>query len=107
MSDTNIQPDIAWHTLEPDQVLAQLQTDPRTGLTTAEAEKRRQRYGPNELVDRGGVSPWKILWDQLTSIMVLILIVAGIIAAFLGDFEDTIVILALVAINTAIGFTQE
>ena len=39
--------------------------------------------------------------------MVVILIVAGLIAAFLGDLEDTIVILALVIINTLIGFTQE
>jgi P-type Ca2+ transporter type 2C len=107
MSDTNTQLDIAWHTLETDRTLAQLQTELETGLTRAEAEQRRQRYGPNELVDRGGVSPWEILWGQLTSIMVLILIVAGLIAAFLGDLEDTIVILALVAINTAIGFTQE
>jgi P-type Ca2+ transporter type 2C len=107
MSDLDLQRETAWHTLAADETLAKLQTDPQNGLTTAEAQQRLQRYGPNELIDRGGVSPWRILWGQLTSIMVVILIVAGIIAAFLGDLEDTIVILALVIINTLIGFTQE
>ena len=97
----------AWHVLEAHETVAQLQTDLHNGLAATEAQQRIQRFGPNELVDRGGVSPWKILWGQLTSIMVVILIVAGVIAAFLGDLEDTIVIMALVIINTLIGFTQE
>lgn len=107
MSDLQLNRDVTWHTLEADETLTQLQTDPQTGLSTAESQQRLQRYGKNELIDRGGVSPWKILWGQLTSIMVVVLIVAGLIAAFLGDLEDTIVILALVVINTLIGFTQE
>jgi Ca2+-transporting ATPase len=107
MSTQELQQEIAWHTLEAEETLAHLQTDIHNGLTSAAAQQRITRYGPNELVDRGGISPWRILWGQLTSIMVVILIVAGVIAAFLGDLEDTIVILALVIINTAIGFTQE
>ena len=107
MSDIELQQDMAWHTLEAHETLAQLQTDLRRGLSTTEAQSRLQRFGANELIDRGGVSPWRILWGQVTSIMVVILIVAGVIAAFLGDIEDTIVILALVVINTLIGFTQE
>lgn len=107
MSDFQLNNETAWHTLSADETLAQLQSNAQGGLSSAEAQQRLQRYGPNELVDRGGVSPWRILWGQLTSIMVVILIVAGVIAAFLGDLEDTIVILALVVINTLIGFTQE
>lgn len=107
MSDLKLQQDMAWHTLEADETLDRLQTDLQRGLTTTEAEQRLQRFGTNELIDRGGVSPWRILWSQVTSIMVVILIVAGVIAAILGDVEDTVVILALVVINTVIGFTQE
>jgi Ca2+-transporting ATPase len=110
MSDpkqSELQREMAWHTLEADETLARLQSDLQRGLSAGKAQQRLQRYGPNELVDRGGVSPWRILWGQLTSIMVVILIVAGVIAAVLGDLEDTIVILALVIINTLIGFTQE
>ena len=107
MSDLKLQQDMAWHTLEADETLNHLQTDLQRGLATTEAEQRLQRFGTNELIDRGGVSPWRILWSQVTSIMVVILIVAGVIAAILGDVEDTVVILALVIINTLIGFTQE
>ncbi|RIK46890.1 MAG: ATPase, partial [Chloroflexi bacterium] len=95
-----------WHTLSAEETLAQLQSSAR-GLSADEAQQRLAQVGRNELVDQGGVSPWKILWGQLTSIMVVVLIIAGAIAAFLGDLEDTIVILALVVINTAIGFYQE
>lgn len=107
IQSTETQRAMAWHTLETHETLAQLQTDSGKGLAATAAQQRLQHYGPNELVDRGGVSPWKILWGQLTSIMVVILIIAGAIAAFLGDVEDTVVILALVIINTLIGFIQE
>jgi Ca2+-transporting ATPase len=95
-----------WHTLSAEETLAQLRSSTR-GLSAGEAEQRLAQVGRNELVDEGGVSPWKIIWGQLTSIMVVVLIIAGVIAAVLGDLEDTIVILALVVINTAIGFYQE
>src|SRR4051794_26252380 len=107
MNDLELQRETAWHTLETGDTLAQLQTDLHSGLSSGEAQQRLQRFGPNELLDRGGVSRWQILWGQLTSIMVVILIIASVIAAFLGDVEDTIVILALVIINTLIGYTQE
>ncbi|HXF60717.1 MAG TPA: cation-translocating P-type ATPase [Caldilineaceae bacterium] len=99
--------DTAWHTLPIDQALSLLQTDAAEGLSNDEAQRRLAQVGPNELVEQGGVSPWQILWSQLTSIMVVVLIIAGLIAAFLGDLEDTIVIFALVVINSAIGFYQE
>ncbi len=95
-----------WHTLSVDDSLEQLRSS-ANGLDTEEAQRRLAEVGRNELTEQGGVSPWRILWGQLTSIMVVVLIIAGAIAAFLGDFEDTIVILALVVINTGIGFYQE
>ncbi len=97
----------AWHTLAADETLARLQTNAKQGLDSTVAQQRLAEYGPNELVEDEGVNPWRILWSQVTSIMVVVLIVAGLIAAFLGDLEDTIVIFALVIINTVIGFTQE
>ena len=100
-------PATAWHTLQKDEVLDVLETAPRQGLSDSEAAERLKRYGPNELVDTGGVSWIKILWGQVTSIMVVVLIIAAVIAAILGDMEDTIVIMALVVINTLIGFSQE
>ena len=68
---------------------------------------RLEEYGPNELVDRGIKSPWKILWEQLTGIMVVILIISAVISIFLHEYMDAIVILIIVVLNAILGFTQE
>jgi len=96
-----------WHEVETEQVLAQVKSDGAAGLTTAEVERRLAEHGPNELVERGVKSPWRILWEQLTATMILILIVAAIISGFLGDWKDTVAILAIVILNAVLGFSQE
>ncbi|MEW5985451.1 MAG: cation-translocating P-type ATPase [Chloroflexota bacterium] len=96
-----------WYRLETSQVLQELKSDGAAGLSAAEAERRLQQYGLNELVERGVKSPWRILWEQLTAVMVLILIIAAVVSAFLGDWEDTVVILAIVVMNALLGLTQE
>lgn len=92
---------------DADAILRQLDTPAADGLTTAEAARRLLEHGPNELVERGLKSPWRILWEQLTALMVLILIGAAILAAFVGDIKDVVAILAIVVINAVLGFTQE
>lgn len=96
-----------WYQNETGQVIKLLGTDQEKGLETAEAVSRLEKTGPNELVDKGGKSPWKILLEQLTGIMVIILIGSAVISMFLGDYEDAIAILAIVVLNTILGFTQE
>src|SRR5262245_40968620 len=96
-----------WYQLEPAIVLSRQGTDAADGLSAAEATRRLIQHGPNELAERGGKSAWRIVWEQLTATMVVILIVAALISAALGDHEDTIVILAIVALNAILGFTQE
>ncbi len=96
-----------WHQLDTKQVITQLNTDSESGLTNAEAERRLEQYGLNELVEKGAKSPWLILWDQLKELMVVILIIAAIVSFLLGEHEDAIIILAIVILNAAIGFSQE
>ncbi|MCE7983489.1 MAG: calcium-translocating P-type ATPase, PMCA-type [Caldilinea sp. CFX5] len=97
----------AWHFADPQTVAGQLQTNLATGLTSQEAEQRLAAYGPNELIDRGVKSIWQILWEQLTDVMVLLLLVAALISAFIGEISDSFVILAIVVLNTLLGLTQE
>lgn len=97
----------AWHFADPQTIAGQLQTDLTTGLTPQEAERRLTEHGHNELIDRGVKSIWKILWEQLTDVMVLLLLVAALISAFIGEISDTFVILAIVLLNTILGLTQE
>ena len=96
-----------WHTLEPHDVAARLQADIAHGLTDQEAARRLARYGPNELQTYGAKSRRQILREQLTGTMVAMLIAAAAVSAALGDYKDTVAILAIVALNTILGFTQE
>lgn len=88
-------------------ILAQLQTSFEYGLSQKEASRRLAQYGANELIERARKSPWRILWEQFSATMVIILIVAAVISALLGDTKDTIAILAIVVINALLGFRQE
>lgn len=96
-----------WYRQKIQDVVRELGTDAEQGLSDAEAQQRLQKYGLNELIDRGTKSPWLILWDQIKEIMVVILIIAAIVSAFLGEINDVIVILAIVILNAALGFSQE
>jgi P-type Ca2+ transporter type 2C len=96
-----------WYKLETDQVVAQLETDLAHGLSQVEAEKRLERYGPNELEERGAISPWVILINQFKEVMVAILIVAAVVSLALGEYLDAAVIMAIVILNAILGFSQE
>ena len=92
---------------EAAEVLRALGTDAEWGLSNEEATRRLEERGTNELEDRGTRSPWAILWEQFTSIMIVILIVAALVSALLGDYEDAIAIAIIVVLNAALGFGQE
>ena len=90
---------MAWYQKNESEVINSLNSDAQQGLTHDEAKRRIDQYGLNELVDRGLKSPWKILWEQLTGLMVLILIVAAVISGLLGEYKDVIVIMVIVVLN--------
>lgn len=97
----------AWHTSEAAEVLRALGTDAGSGLSNEEAARRLEERGPNELEEKGGRGPWAILWEQFTSAMIVILIVAAVASALLGDYEDSVAITVIVVLNAALGFGQE
>ena len=96
-----------WYKLEPTDVLQKLETNQALGLSGATVATRLATYGPNELIERGAKSRWRILWEQLTATMVVILIIAAAVSAALGDYKDAIAILTIVVLNTLLGFRQE
>lgn len=96
-----------WYQLDPQEALTELNTDIESGLSSNEAARRLEQYGPNELIERGAKSPWLILWEQFTGIMIVILIIAAGISVLLGEYTDAIVILIIVVLNAVLGFTQE
>jgi Ca2+-transporting ATPase len=96
-----------WHTLETKTVLDELQSSQSAGLASQQVKERAEKYGANELIEHSGRTPLKILWEQVTATMVLILIAAAVIAGFLGDTKNTIAILAIVVLYALLGFFQE
>jgi P-type Ca2+ transporter type 2C len=96
-----------WHTLETKTVLDELASSQSAGLTSQQANERAAKYGVNELIEHSGRTPLKILWEQVTATMVLILIAAAVIAGFLGDTKNTVAILAIVILYAFLGFFQE
>ena len=96
----------AWQNLPSEVVLTQLGSS-TTGLSAQEAAKRLAADGPNELKEGRRISPIQILLSQFKSLIIWVLIAAGIISGVMGDAIDAIAILAIVVLNAAIGFYQE
>lgn len=96
-----------WHTLDAAAVAAALSTDPASGLAAAEAESRLARTGPNLLQEGRQRGPLRILLDQFTDFMILVLLAAAVLSGIIGDVADTLAIIAIILLNAVIGFTQE
>ncbi len=77
------------------------------GLSAAEAAKRLEHHGPNELQHADGPSVAGMLLEQFKSPVVLLLIAACGVSVVLGEVADAIAIGAIVVLNAAVGFFQE
>ncbi|MFN8465278.1 MAG: cation-translocating P-type ATPase [Caldilineaceae bacterium] len=96
-----------WHTLTPQATVHTLSSDADSGLAVDEAARRLGEGGPNELVERDSRSPWLLLWQQLTAVMVLILIAAAVLSLVLGKYLEAGAIGAIVILFALLGFFQE
>ena len=96
-----------WHSIPATGVIDTLQTDSDAGLSSQEANRRRQEYGDNSLKEAAAVPLWKKLAGQFSDLVIWILIVAAVIAGLMGEWVDTFAILAIVLLNGIIGFMQE
>ena len=76
------------------------------GLDQAEAERRLEKYGPNELQSGAKKSVLRIFLEQFADFLVIILILAAVVSAMLGDVESTVVILAVITLNAILGTVQ-
>ncbi len=102
-----IDPAMDWYQKTTVQTLEQLDTDADHGLTTVEAARRLALLGPNEMTEQAVKSPWRMLFEQFTETMVIILIVAAIVSGLLGKATETIAILVIVLMFALLGFIQE
>jgi Ca2+-transporting ATPase len=95
-----------WHNLSVSEVVESLNSGVQ-GLSREEAERRLAQFGPNELAEKKKISPF-ILWlGQFKNFLIIILLVAVILSAILGEVTDAIVIFVIVLFATTLGFIQE
>ncbi|MFK2824938.1 HAD-IC family P-type ATPase [Bacillus sp. B190/17] len=96
-----------FHELRQEEVETKLRTSIRRGLTTEEAERRREEHGRNELTEEKLPSAWLVFIRQFKDFMVLVLIAATVISAVMGEYIDSAAIFAIIVINGVLGFLQE
>jgi len=95
-----------WYQLSFSEVKKKLETT-ETGLPDHEIEERIKRYGLNKLAEEEKISKLRILLHQFLSPLIYILMIAAVVTAFLGEYIDMGVILAVVILNATIGYFQE
>ena len=97
----------SWHAVDPDEVLKHLATYAESGLSSSEADTRLIQYGPNELEEAPPISFWQMLGEQFNNFVVILLIVAAVISALLGEYIESAAIFAIVILNATLGVVQE
>lgn len=97
----------SWYQLSAEETLRRLESDRKAGLTAAEAKRRLESYGTNELREKKKISPLALFLNQFRDFMVLVLVGAVLISGLLGEYLDAITIIAIILLNGCLGFIQE
>jgi P-type Ca2+ transporter type 2C len=98
---------ISWHTMSSTDVLNKLETPLEDGLSSEEVKVRQEKFGPNELTEAPPTTFWEMLWSQINSFVIYMLLTASLVSALLGDYVEAIAILAIVILNAIMGIIQE
>lgn len=96
-----------WHSVPVERVLNHFDVNPSIGLSNSQVEEYRAKYGSNKLIAKKAKSNWILLLEQFNNPVIIILIIAAILNAFISDLKDSLVIAVVVVLNTFIGFVQE
>ncbi len=96
-----------WYTLSKEEVLEKLKVDPRTGLTEEEVRKRLEEHGPNKLKGQERKSILRLFIGQLKDWLIYVLFAAVVITLFMGEYIDSVIILAVIVLNAVLGVVQE
>jgi Ca2+-transporting ATPase len=97
----------SWHSLAAEDTLKQLETKIDTGLTSQMAKERLDKYGQNQLKEKPRPGFISLVLNQLKSFVIIILLVASVISALLGDYVEAGAIMTIVVLNAVLGVVQE
>jgi len=96
-----------WHALNTDKVQEILETDIQKGLASDVASERLKKYGFNELRQEERVSPFALFLNQFKNLLIIILLVATVLSALVGEHLDAALIFVIVIFCAILGFVQE
>ncbi len=96
-----------WYLRTAEAAAEELEVDISTGLSSIEAKRRRDEWGPNKLAEKKKKPLIALLLEQINDTLIYILLVAAIISALLGEVSDAIIILLVVVLNAVMGVIQE
>ena len=99
-------PNEDWHALSAKEVLEHLEVR-KNGLTSSEVTRRQDQYGFNQLTEAPRPGFLKLLWEQFNNFIVMLLIVAAVVSAMLGEWVDASAIITIVLLNAILGIIQE
>ena len=106
--EATTEPSTAWHALSPAEALEGQSVKAEHGLSGAEVEARRAKYGPNRFADAPKEPRWQAFVRQYKDPMQIVLLAAGILSLFIpGQVPTGIVLIALTLLNAAMGLSQE
>lgn len=91
----------------PEEILKQQGVFEKQGLSASEAEKRKARYGPNQLKQTKKKSAWAIWANQFKSLIIGLLLTASVLSFVFSEIIEGIAIAAVIVINALIGFFTE
>ena len=100
----------AWYGMGAQEVLEELETSRRGGLTAAEARRRLERYGENELERPAQESMLRRFLRQMKDPMIVVLLCAAGVSLWAGggrDWVDAVIILGIVLLNAVLSLSQE
>eukprot|EP00960_Hanusia_phi_P042951 755794-Hanusia_phi.AAC.4 len=106
MEGVTVEQEEYWHSETVEKVL-ELQESRRDGLTHAEAEKRLEIYGKNEMTPPPKIGFLMKLFLQINNILIYILIAAAIVSGILKEYAEVALIVGVVVLNVTIGMIQE
>jgi len=95
-----------WHALSTEEILEYFKVR-ENGLTSSEVTRRQALYGLNQLTEAPRPAFLKLLWEQFNNFIVMLLIVASVVSALLGEWVDATAIIAIVLLNAILGIIQE
>lgn len=99
--------DTKYYSQAMEAIEASLNTNRTSGLSSSDVETARGKYGENILQEKAGKTLWKMIFEQLSDFMIIILMVAAGLSIWAGEVIDGGVILGIVVLNAILGISQE